>query len=139
MRNNSLPQIQDPVKWTFTVKKIATTSYELHLTANIEDDWHIYSQTTPDGGPVPTTISFQKNPLVKVDGAVKEVGKMEEHMEPLFGVQVKQFSNKVDFVQKITLKAAAKTAISGTVNFMVCNERECMPPTTVSFSMQLKP
>jgi len=130
-------QVENPVKWSFTAKKIKANTYEIHLTANVEEDWHIYSQTTPDGGPVATSISFTKNPLLALEGNVNEVGKLEEHMEPLFGVQVKQFSNKVDFVQKVTLKAAAKTAISGSVQFMVCNEKECMPPATVSFTLQL--
>ena len=130
-------QVENPVKWSFTAKKIKANTYEIHLTANVEEDWHIYSQTTPDGGPVATSISFTKNPLLALEGNVNEVGKLEEHMEPLFGVQVKQFSNKVDFVQKVTLKAAAKTAISGSVQFMVCNEKECMPPATVSFNLQL--
>src|SRR5258706_15344138 len=94
-------QVQDPVAWSFSVKKINATTYEVHLTAKIEDEWHIYSQTTPEGGPVPTEIVFNKNPLLSLDGGVKESGKMEQHFEKLFGVDEKQFSNKVDFVQVI--------------------------------------
>ena len=131
-------QIADPVKWTFSSKKIAEKTFEIHLTASIEDEWHIYSQTTPDGGPVPTSINFTRNPLITFEGEVKEVGKLEQNFEQLFGVQVKQFSKKVDFVQKVVLKAAAKTVVAGTVEFMVCNDRECMPPATVAFSLQIK-
>jgi thiol:disulfide interchange protein DsbD len=132
-------QLENPVKWNFSVKKIKPNMYEVHLTATLEEEWHIYSQSTPQGGPVPTTINFTRNPLIVLEGTAKEVGKLEEHMEPLFGVEVRQFSNQVDFVQKVALKAPAKTAVSGTVNFMVCNNQECMPPTTVSFSLQLNP
>ena len=129
---------QSPVDWNFSSKKINASTYEIHLTAKIEGEWHTYSQTTPDGGPVPTTISFSKNPLVTLKGAAKEVGKLEKHFEELFGVEVKQFSDKVDFVQTVTVKAGIKTSVNGSVSYMVCNDRECQPPATVKFSILLK-
>jgi thiol:disulfide interchange protein DsbD len=131
-------QIQEPVKWNFSVKKINATTYELHLTATIDNHWHLYSQSTPDGGPVATVVSFTKNPLVTLDGTVKELGKLEQRHEPLFGVDVKQFSNKVDFMQLIKLKAPVKTNISGSVEFMVCNDSQCLPPSSRKFSLPIK-
>ena len=131
-------QLQDPVEWTFFSKKINATTYEVHLTANIEGKWHLYSQTTPDGGPIPTSISFVKNPLITLLGDAKEVGKLERKMEPIFGVEVKQFSNKVDFVQTIRLKAPVKTSVTGSVEFMVCDDHQCLPPSTKNFSIALK-
>lgn len=131
-------QIQNPVTWSATSKKINDKTYEIHLTANINQGWHIYSQTTPEGGPIPTNVNFTKNPLVLLNGKVKEVGKLEQHHEPLFGVDVKQFSNKVDFVQVVKLKAPVKTLMKGEVEFMVCNDKECLPPKTEKFSVALK-
>ena len=131
-------QIQNPVKWTFTSKKIASGKYEVHMVAVIDNGWHIYSKTTPEGGPVPTLISFNKNPLAQQDGTTKEVGKLEQHNEPLFGVDVKQFSNKVDFVQVVKIKGNAKTFITGTVEFMVCNNKQCLPPKAIPFSIALR-
>lgn len=130
-------QVKNPVKWSFSAKKINATTYEVHLTANIEDGWHIYSQTTPDGGPVPTSIDYLKNPLLSLDGATKEVGDLEQHNEPLFGVEVKQFSDKVDFVQVVKLKGKAKTALNGSIEFMTCNDRECLPPRAQKFSVAI--
>ena len=75
--------------------------------------------------------------MLTVDGAAKEVGKLEQKHEELFGVDVKQYSGKVDFVQKVKMKAAAKTSISGAVEFMVCNDKECLPPKTEKFSVAL--
>ncbi len=131
-------QIQNPVNWTATSKKIADKTYEIHITANIENGWHVYSQTTPDGGPVPTSISFTKNPLLDFSGTAKEIGKLEQRNEPLFGVDVKQFSNKVEFVQVVKLKANVKTSAEVAVEYMVCNEKQCLPPTTKKFSIALK-
>lgn len=134
---SAFAQVKNPVKWSYTAKKITATTYEVHLTATIESGWHIYSQTTPDGGPVKTSIVFTPNPLLTVDGKAKEAGKLEQHHEELFGVDVKQFSNKVDFVQTVKLKAAAKTSVTGSVEFMVCNDKECLPPKTEKFSVAL--
>lgn len=131
-------QIQNPVKWTFSAKKINATTYEVQMVANIGPGWHTYSQTTPEGGPVPTSISFTKNPLVTLDGPAKEVGKLEQHHEPLFGVDVKQFSGSVTFVQKVKLKTAIKTQVAGSIDFMVCNDKECLPPTSQAFTIALK-
>jgi thiol:disulfide interchange protein DsbD len=130
-------QIQNPVAWTATSKKIGDKTYEVRLTANMQKGWHIYSQTTPEGGPIPTNISFTKNPLLVIKGSTKEIGKLEQHNEPLFGVDVKQFSNMVDFVQIVNLKANVKTSVDMSVEFMVCNDRQCLPATK-KFTVALK-
>lgn len=131
-------QVKDPVQWSFSSKKIDASTYEVHLTATLDNGWHMYSQTTPDGGPVPTTINFIKNPLLTLLGAAKELGKLEQKHEELFGVDVKQFSKKVDFVQTIKLKGKVKTALNGSVEFMTCNDHECLPPKTQKFSLLLQ-
>lgn len=130
-------QILNPVSWTVTSKKIKDKTYEIHLTAAINKGWHIYSQFTPEGGPVPTSISFTKNPLLDLDGKVKESGKLEQRHEEIFGVDVKQFSDKVDFIQVLKLKSPVKTSVSISVEYMVCNDRQCLPPATKKFSIAL--
>jgi len=130
-------QIKDPVSWSFSATKADGNNYELHITATIDKGWHIYSQTTPDGGPVATKIDFVKSPLVTLIGKTKETGKLEQKHEELFGLDVKQFSNRVDFVQLIQLKAKVKTNITGTIKFMSCNDSECLPPKTQKFSIPL--
>lgn len=131
-------QVKNPVKWTQTVKAAGAGKYVVSVKAVLEKGWHIYSQHTPDGGPVPTTVQFTKNPLVAMVGPVKEVGKLENHYEKLFGVNVKQFSNEVTFVQEITVKGKVKTNVSGTIEYMMCNDTECLPPATQRFSLALQ-
>jgi hypothetical protein len=130
-------QVKNPVKWTYSAKKLAAGKYEVHMTATVEKGWHIYSQTTPEGGPVPTQFTFTKNPLVTLSGPVKEVGKMETHFEKLFDVNVKQFSDKVDFVQVVTVKGTVKTNLAGKVEYMLCDDKQCLPPASQSFSIAL--
>ena len=100
-------QSENPVSWSASARKTGDRTYEIRLEADIKPGWHIYSQTTPEGGPIPTSISFRSNPLLSTEGGTKEVGDLEKHFEPLFGVDVKQFSNKVSFVQTVKLKASS--------------------------------
>jgi DsbC/DsbD-like thiol-disulfide interchange protein len=130
-------QIQHPLKWAYSAKKIADKTYEIHLTATLQDGWHTYSQSTPDGGPVATKISFKKNPLMIMDSSVKEEGKLLQKHEEVFGVDVKYFSNKVDFVQVLKLKSNVRTSVNGTIEFMVCNDIQCLPPATVPFAVTI--
>jgi len=128
---------QNPVSWTFTSKKIADKTYELCFTATVQDPWHIYSQTTPDGGPVATKFTFNKNPLAVIDGNAAEKGKLQKKYEEVFGVDVKYFDGNVEFIQLVKLKASAKTTITGKVQFMACNDEQCLPPSEIPFSISL--
>jgi len=128
---------QSPVKWNFAATKISGNTYEVHLTADIQEGWHIYSQTTPSGGPLPTKIVFRKNPIALVSGTAKETGKLEQHYEEVFGVDVKFYSGKIDFVQVVKLKTAVKTTLTGTVEYMACMNDKCLPPAKQNFSIAL--
>lgn len=132
-------QVENPVKWTFTAVKKADKQYQLIATATITgNEWHIYSQNTPDGGPVATAFTFKKNPLVTLSGKPSETGKLVTKYEKVFGVDVKYYSNKVVFTQAITLRSAVKTNLSGEVEFMVCNDERCLPPQSVNFDVKIQ-
>lgn len=128
----------DVVEWKFDSKKISAQKYEVRIVATVKSPWHIYSTTQPEGGPLPTKISFTKNPLATPDGSIKEEGKMQTHFEDVFNIDTKFFNDKVEFVQLVNVKGAAKTSLNGTVEFMVCTDKECHPPKTIPFSVALK-
>jgi Disulphide bond corrector protein DsbC len=128
----------NPVNWTFSAKKISGKTYELHITATMQSGWHLYSQTQPeDAIAEPTKITFNKNPLLILDGKIKEEGKMEKFHDAKLELSANQYSSKVEFVQTIKLKASAKTNVSGTVRFQTCNDEKCLPPKNVTFSIAL--
>ncbi|MBN9299553.1 MAG: hypothetical protein J0I41_21310 [Filimonas sp.] len=131
-------QVKDPVQWTYTATKKSADTYEVVISAKLPGPWHIYSQATPDGGPRPTIITFKTNPLVALNGKVKEVGALKTSHDENFGVDVKYYANKVDFVQTVKVKNNAKTNIAGTVEYMVCDDSQCLPPTKKPFSVQLQ-
>lgn len=138
MATSAMAQFKDPVKWTFSATKKSAKVYELSYTAVIEKPWHLYSQTTPKGGPVPTKITYKANPLATVTGLAKETGTLKNKHEEVFGVDVKYFDGKVVFTQTVTLKAPVKTNISGTIEYMVCDDTECQPPKKIPFVLPLQ-
>lgn len=129
-------QIENPVKWSYTAKKISDKTYELHMTANIDANWHLYAQDAGDG-PEPTTISFINNPLVKLDGKIKESGDLEKSYDPNFKSTLKFYSKQVDFIQKVKVKSSSNTLVKGTITYMVCNDRKCLPPKEIPFSIKV--
>lgn len=128
---------KDPVTWTYVAKKKTDNTYDIVITATVAKPWHIYSTTSPKGAGMPTKITIKKNPLITVTGGVKEKGKLEKEYDKNFEMEVKYFSDKVEFTQTVTLKGKAKTNVSGTVEYMVCNEERCLPPATKSFDIKL--
>lgn len=132
-------QILNPVSWNFSAKKISDKKYEIHLTATMQPGWHLYSQSQPeDAIAIPTGFKFNPNPLLKLEGKLKEVGKLEKFHDEKLNLSANQYSDKVDFVQTITLKANTKTNVAGSVEYQTCDDKKCLPPKTVNFSVALK-
>ncbi|MDD7886788.1 protein-disulfide reductase DsbD domain-containing protein [Flavivirga sp. 57AJ16] len=130
-------QISDPVNWNTSVKKISDSEYELIATATIEDGWHLYSQQVSEGGPIATTFNFESNKnYLKKGNTLEEEGHTVN--DPIFEMQIKYFEDKVDFKQRIKLKSKAPFKINGTVEFMVCDDSRCLPPTEADLVFNIK-
>ena len=126
-----------PVKWVYQAVKTGDKKYNIIITANVDAPWHIYSQFVKKG-PVPTTVQFAKNPLVLINGTTKEVGNLEKKFDKNFGAVIGSFGGKVQFIQAVTLKVNTKTKLTGTIEYMVCNEERCLPPTKQSFEVDIQ-
>ena len=131
-------QALNPVSWSFSSKKLSGDVYEVQMVATIQQGWHLYSQVQPkDAIAEPTSFSFNRNPLLKLDGKVKEEGKMEKYKDEKLGVSANQYSNKVIFIQKVKLTGKAKTNLTGKLEYQTCNDQKCLPPKTVNVSVLL--
>lgn len=129
-------QILDPVKWTTSVKKISDTEYDLISKAAIEDKWHLYSQEVPDNGPLPTNLTFEENSAYKLVGKAKESEGHTLH-DPVFDMVITFFENSATFTQRIKLTGDKGTTIKGEVEFMVCDDTRCLPPSYVDLVFQI--
>jgi thiol:disulfide interchange protein DsbD len=132
-----LAQSSKQVKWNFTSKKIADKTYEVHMTAIINGDFHMYAQNAGVEGPLPTAFAFTKNPLLVLDGKVKEKGKLVKKYESVWSGSVNYYEKTVNFIQTVKVRGTAKTNLAGKVEFMVCDEKLCLPPAEVEFSVNI--
>jgi hypothetical protein len=132
----AMAQSSKQVNWAYSAKKIADKTYEVHMMATVGGDYHIYAQNTGDG-PIPTTFTFTKNPLLVPAGKVKEVGKLVKKFESAWGHDVLYYEKTVDFVQVVKVKSNVKTNLAGKVQFMVCNDHECLPPADVDIKVNI--
>ena len=123
-----------PVTWNAVYVPTSTTEGEIHFMATIEKKWHIYSQRPTDVGPIPT--SFNVTPCADFDliGKVEE-GEAHEEYVAAFDAKVFVFSEKAIFKQKIKLKNQKSFIIKTSLEFMTCNDIQCLPPTTLEFSV----
>jgi thiol:disulfide interchange protein DsbD len=131
-----MAQSSKEVTWNYTSKKIADKTYEIHMTATIGGNYHMYSQNNGDG-PVPTSFKFTTNPLLALNGKVKEAGQLVKKMESAWGHDVLYYEKTVDFIQVVKLKSNVKTSFAGQVEFMVCNDTQCLPPADVDFKVNI--
>lgn len=129
-------QIQEPVTWSYAAKKTSATEATVYIKATIEDGWHLYSQFVKDGGPVKTTFTFPKSAAYTLVGTTTEPKPITKH-EATFNMNVSYFEKSVVFQQKVKLKG--KTAVvKGKLEYMVCDDKQCLPPSEVEFSVAVK-
>lgn len=129
-------QIESPVKWSYAAKRVSATEAVVFFKATIQDSWHIYSLNVKDGGPIKTSFTFTKSPDFRLVGAASEP-KPTTKYETAFKMDVSYFEKSVVFQQKIKLKSARSTTVKGQLEFMTCNDKKCLPPEDLDFSIPL--
>lgn len=131
--NASYAQIHDPVKWSTSAEKISNSEYDIIVTATIESKWHLYSQNVPENGPIATSFSFKKNPDFELIGKPSEEKGHTVH-DPVFDMKIKYFENKATFKQRVKIRTQNAVKVVGEVEFMVCDDSSCLPPTVIDLT-----
>jgi len=126
---NAFSQMEKPVKWKFSVdQKEGSDEAVLKAVATIDKGWHLYSQHTPDGGPLPAVIKLAKSNNYSLVGKVQE-SKTEESFDETFGVKIIFFSEKAIFTQKIKINSKTDFSVLYTMDYQVCNDEKCLNET----------
>ncbi len=135
----SFAQVLKPVKWTFSSKQISASEVQLIFSASIDRTWHLYSQDVPPppDGPVATSFFFEKSTDFKTIGKVKEPKAIEEY-DNQFQAVLKYFADKAVFTQNIRVLSAKDFKITGYLEFMCCDDKQCLAPETVDFEFNIK-
>ena len=129
-------QIHNPVKWSTSVNKISATEYDLIIKAEIQPNWHLYSQNVPEDGPIPTNFTFEASKDFELTGATsEETGHTVD--DPVFMMKIKYFETSAVFKQRVKLLNKNAITILGEVEFMVCDDSNCLPPTFVDLKFSI--
>lgn len=115
-------QMLDPVKWTTRIEKNSATEFSLVFEGVIDDEWHVYSQFTPDGGPLPMEVVFKN-----AKGNFELIGKASESAtkrvySDIFEVDEVFFVKKATIRQKVKITNPNITSIDVVLDYQVCKE-----------------
>ena len=115
-------QILEPVKWTSKIEKKAGNNAVLIFDGTIEKGWHLYSQFTPEGGPLALEIVFknQKGNYALV-GKAKE-GKTKTVFNDIFEVNETFFEEKAHIEQEIKIINTNLKMVLVNFDFQVCKK-----------------
>lgn len=129
-------QVLEPVTWSFRSEKTAENSYDIIMTATIDDKWHLYAMDLPEGGPVATKFTFESPSGYTLEGKPVAINEPEVKFDNSFGMDIGMHSGIVEFRQKITVDTLP-VAVNGFVTFMSCDDKQCLPPRDVEFTLAL--
>ena len=118
-------QMLNPVKWTKSVKMTDSSHGIITFSATIDNGWHIYSNDTPAGGPIPLSINWNTLDGVKLDGGFKANKAPQTVDDQIFEMKVKQWGGGVTLTQKFTT-TAPKYSIDGEIRYQGCNDQGCI-------------
>ena len=130
----SQAQIENPVKWSYSAQKTGKNEANILIKADIQKGWHLYSQFVEDGGPIPTSFAFSPTKDFNLEGKVSESPKAVTAFDTNFGMKIAWHETQVTFIQKIKTTSTNFT-LKGVLEYMVCNNNKCLPPTEQEFSI----
>lgn len=129
-------QVAKPVKWQNQLIELGDDLYEVVFKANIKSGWHLYGLNIPDGGPIATSFNFDQLENFELVGKITSSVKPEVKYDKTFEMNLELFDNEVTFKQKIK-KTDKIASIKGFVEFMACDDAQCLPPSEVDFEYEV--
>jgi thiol:disulfide interchange protein len=133
---------EDPIQWTLDAaaggKHVAPGGKAyLELKATIESGWHLYSPTTPPGGPIVTKIEMAESPAVASYTVYRP--QPVRKLDPNFQIDTETYTGTANFLlELVTAKTAAGNAnVAATIRYQVCSDTKCLPPVKKTASTEL--
>lgn len=132
-------QMPSPIKWRAFVKMDNDKEGTVTLKAIMDDGWHLYGTSLPEGGPKATVIDFSESKGVKYLNNFTPSVKPIEKQDDTFGLKLNWWEKNVTFTRRFKLTGKkAEAIIKGKVTYMGCNDETCLPPKTQSFNLPVK-
>ena len=127
-------QIFDPVKWKSAIKMTDATNGVVTFTATVDAGWHVYGTQLPAGGPEPTSVQWNNQGVKLVGGLTPSKAAHKQHDET-FDMDLSWWTGSVTLSQKFTV-TAKEYKIEGSIRYMACDDENCTPPKSESFSFK---
>lgn len=131
-------QILTPVKWKIKLDDSESVEKTLTFTATIDNGWHLYDMNLPEGGPVSTSFAFETVKGAKLIGEPIASKEATTVFDEQFNMNLRWFAKNVSFTQKIEVTDPKGLKLEGYVEFMACNDENCLPPEKEEFSFGKK-
>ena len=128
-------QMVDPVHFTSQMKMLKDGEAEIVFSATIDNGWHVYSTDMGNDGPISATFNVVKMEGAEKVGKLKPRGNVIKQYDKMFGMELRFFEKKAEFVQRIRF-TKAKYTIDCYLEFGACNDEMCLPPTEVAFKKE---
>jgi thiol:disulfide interchange protein len=130
-------QIQDPVKWTSEVEKVSENEYDLIFEASIQNKWHLYSQTQPEGAVNSTVFTFEdQNAAYELIEETKESESITE-FDKVFETDLSYFLDEATFTQRVRVADTTLSTIIAKIEYQACDDEACIFDSK-KFTFQLK-
>lgn len=130
-------QIKNPVKWKIEYKENGNNVYDIIFNATIEEGWHLYDLGPYNDGPNPTQFYFDESKSYKRVGNVKMLIQPKVEFDEMFQMKIGYFLNRAQFAQSIQVLSKDSVTVKGYVEWMVCDNGSCLPPTEYEFAVKL--
>jgi len=130
-------QVKNPVKWKIEYKESGKNMYEIVFNASIGEGWHLYDLGPYTDGPNPTVFTFDASPNYKKSGGVKMLIQPKIEFDEMFQMKIGYFLNKAQFAQTFQVLSKDSVTVKGFIEWMVCDNGSCLPPTEYEFAVKL--
>lgn len=128
-------QVLQPVKWTSKTEKISETEFNLIVTGKIDPEWHVYSQFTPDGGPLSMLLTFENQKSnYELIGKAKE-SPYKKQFNETFEVDEFYFEKSVTVTQKVKITNPKTDKIKLVLEYQVCKQSCINDKKTFTFDI----
>ena len=122
---NSFSQIEEPVTWNSNIDKISDENYLITIDAYIQNNWRLYSQNLPKGGPEPTEFIFKEKQGYESLRSFEESKSIKKY-DKLFELDLNYFEKGASFSQEIKLIDENLEKIDVEINYQACDDRLCI-------------
>ncbi|MDR1646248.1 MAG: thioredoxin family protein [Tannerellaceae bacterium] len=131
-------QIKTPAKWKIGLVDSGAPEKTIVFTVSLDDGWHLYDMNLPSGGPISTSFTFETLIGAELIGQTEPSTPPVSKYEEMFEMELRWYEGTVAFTQHIKVTDPKKFKIAGEVEYMTCDDANCLPPERKSFRFDRK-